>query len=126
MRSGVTSRHTLAQLEIAVSTRVQRILMTVMEQTVMAAVRLIVLSSLHGVLIASNVLLFDAETDLLTTVASCGSCANNCASADWTSVATYSCAQGACGIATCVQNKADCDSDNSNGCGAFLDRLKWR
>jgi len=56
------------------------------------------------------------ETDLRTTVNSCGACGRRCPKRDG---ALETCADGACGVA-CNVGRADCDGDAANGCETDL------
>jgi hypothetical protein len=52
------------------------------------------------------------ETDIRTSVPSCGACGRACAPANATGV----CAAGACRVGACNTGFADCDGDPANGC----------
>ena len=54
------------------------------------------------------------EASLLTTVADCGFCGNDCGALP--NVLTAACADGVCGIGTCDVGWADCDGLVENGC----------
>ncbi len=56
------------------------------------------------------------ETNLNTTVASCGACGRACALAH----ATSGCAAGACTVVTCDAGWANCDGNAANGCETDL------
>jgi len=57
------------------------------------------------------------EINLNTNVGNCGSCGNTCDLAN----AAESCVGGACAIATCDPNFANCDNQTPNGCEINLD-----
>jgi hypothetical protein len=57
------------------------------------------------------------ETNLGTSVASCGSCGHACALAH----AGAACASGVCVVASCSAGYGDCNADPSDGCEAPLD-----
>jgi F5/8 type C domain len=52
------------------------------------------------------------ETDTRTSLANCGACGRGCAPTDATGV----CVAGACRVASCAANRADCDGSAANGC----------
>ncbi|TAK29158.1 MAG: hypothetical protein EPO40_12125 [Myxococcaceae bacterium] len=56
------------------------------------------------------------ETNLATTVGSCGACGRACALAN----ATPACAAGACTVASCAAGFGNCDGVASNGCEVDL------
>ncbi|MBL8603481.1 MAG: hypothetical protein JNK72_16270 [Myxococcales bacterium] len=56
------------------------------------------------------------ETDLSTSAAHCGTCANACAIAN----ATSACVAGRCGITACNDGFGDCDLSAANGCEISL------
>ena len=56
------------------------------------------------------------EVDLNSDVDNCGSCGNACSFAHASAV----CNQGSCVLATCDDNFADCNSDDSDGCETDL------
>jgi len=58
------------------------------------------------------------ETNVLTSVANCGSCGTVCSPG--ANVSTVACSGGACGIASCNPGYADCDHLFANGCEANI------
>ncbi len=64
------------------------------------------------------------ETDLRTTLTSCGSCMTNCnTTLENTAVAGRACVASACDYATCTAGFDSCDSMDANGCETTLGTL---
>ncbi len=59
-----------------------------------------------------NMVANGCETNLLTTVTSCGACGRTCSFPN----ATPTCANGACAMGACNPGFADCDGNPANGC----------